>query len=109
MSFAENVAIEFDKYGQEVKIINGDDMHVTRAFIEPLRYHTKIYIGGEYRDLKGTGKYLYIGKPGFDLKEQTTVIKANGMRYLVIRVETYCVNDSKIYDWAILKFKGLEE
>ncbi len=109
MSFAKKVAGEIDRYGQEVKIINGKDVFVTRAFIEPLRYKHKLYVGGEYRDMKGIDKYVYIGKPGFDLKEQTTVIKADGMRYLVIRVETYCVNDFKIYDWAILEFKGLEE
>lgn len=103
MSFAENIANEFDKYGQEVKIINGDDVFITRAFVEPLRYKNKIYIGGSYRALKGLDKYLYTGKPGFGLKEKETVIETDCARYLVIRTETYCVNDSKIYDWAILK------
>lgn len=104
MSFVENIANEFDRYGQEVKIINGENVNITRAFIEPLRYHTKIYIGGEYRDLKGTDKYLYTGKPGVNLKENLTVVESSyGDKYRVIRSETYYVNDCKIYDWAILE------
>ena len=103
MSFAETIANEFDKYGQAVRIINGDDVFVTNAFVEPLRYRNTMYIGGEYRKLKGNDKYLYVGKPGFPLKEKITIIETNGTRCLVIRKETYWVKNSKIYDWAILK------
>lgn len=104
MSLTESIAADCDKYGQKVKIINGEDVFVTNAFIEPLRYRNKIYIGGEYRALKGTDKYIYTGKTGlFDLKEKSTIIETKGLRYLVIRKETYWVNNSKIYDWAILE------
>ena len=56
-------------YGEDITVINDDDTVLTRAFIEPLRYRNKIYIGGGYRTLgmKHSEKYLYIGIPDVPL------------------------------------------
>lgn len=103
MSLLSSVETSIDKYGVDVKLIDGDVEVRTKAFIEPLRYKNTLYIGGEYRSLKGTNKSLYVGKPAFDLKEGKTIVDESGIKYLVERAETYTVNGYKIYDWAILK------
>ena len=104
MSLVSNIVGTINKYGRDVRLINGDTEILTGAFIEPLRYKNKIYIGGEYRNLKGTDRYLYVGKPKlFKLKEGETLIEESGIKYLVERTESYIVNDEVIYDWAIIK------
>ena len=103
MSVLSSVETSIDKYGVDVKLIDGDAEVLTKAFIEPLRYKNTLYIGGEYRNLKGTDRSLYVGKPTFDLKEGKTIVDESGIKYLVERAETYTVNGYKIYDWAILK------
>ena len=103
MSVLSSVETSIDRYGVDVKLIDGDAEVLTKAFIEPLRYKNTLYIGGEYRSLKGTDRSLYVGKPTFDLKEGKTIVDDSGIKYLVERAETYTVNGYKIYDWAILK------
>ena len=91
-------------YGEDVAVINNDDTVSTRAFIEPLRYRNKIYIGGGYRTLgmKHSEKYLYIGIPDITLVENKTIIERKGEKYLVKRVERYYVKEQVAYTWAIL-------
>lgn len=103
MSLLSSVETSIDKYGVDVKLIDGDVEVRTKAFIEPLRYKNTLYIGGEYRSLKGTNRSLYVGKPAFDLKEGKTIVDESGIKYLVERAETYTVSGDKIYHWAILK------
>lgn len=103
MSVLSSVETSIDRYGVDVKLIDGDVEVRTKAFIEPLRYKNTLYIGGEYRSLGGTDRTLYVGKPAFDLKEGKTIVDESGIKYLVERAETYTVNGYKIYDWAILK------
>lgn len=103
MSVLSSVETSIDKYGVDVKLIDGDVEVRTKAFIEPLRYKKTLYIGGGYRSLKGTNRSLYVGKPAFDLKEGKTIVDESGIKYLVERAETYTVNGDKIYHWAILK------
>ena len=82
----------------------------TRAFLEPLRYRNKIYIGGEYRKLGflKREKYLYVGKSDHRLVENESVIETHGNKYIVKRCETYFVKDTPVYEWAILVPYGEE-
>ena len=91
-------------YGEDVTVINDDNKVSTRAFVEPLRYRNKIYIGGEYRTLgmKHSEKYLYVGVPDVTLVENKTIIKRKDNEYLVKRVERYYVKEQIAYTWAIL-------
>ena len=91
-------------YGEDIAVINDDDMVSTRAFIEPLRYRNVIYIGGEYRnlDMKCSEKYLYVGIPDIPLVENKTIIERKDEKYLVKRVEKYYVKEQVAYTWAIL-------
>lgn len=91
-------------YGEDIAVINDNDTVSTRAFIEPLRYRNKIYIGGGYRTLgmKHSEKYLYVGIPDITLVENKTIVKRKDNEYLVKRVERYYVGEQIAYTWAIL-------
>lgn len=91
-------------YGEDIAVINDDDTVLTRAFIEPLRYRNKIYIGGGYRTLgvKHSEKYLYVGIPDITLVENKTIVKRKNNEYLVKRVERYYVGEQIAYTWGIL-------
>ena len=91
-------------YGEEITVVNDDNTVLARAFIEPLRYRNKIYIGGGYRTLgmKHSEKYLYVGIPDIPLVENKTIVKRKDEKYLVKRVERYYVKEQVAYTWAIL-------
>ena len=91
-------------YGEDVTVINDDDTVLARAFIEPLRYRNKIYIGGGYKtfDMKYSEKYLYVGIPDITLVENKTIVKRKDNEYLVKRVERYYVGEQIAYTWGIL-------
>ena len=104
MALLSSVGAMIDRYGNSVNVINGGINVKTRAFVQPLRYKNKIYIGGRYHPLGGYNneKYLYIGKPSVGLNEDVTIVECAGERYVVKRAELYRVSDSAVYAWAIL-------
>ena len=110
MSLLNCVGKEIGRFGSSVKITQQGACVNTRAFLEPLRYRNKIYIGGEYRPLGALRreKYLYVGKPDYRLIEDESVIETQGSQYIVKRCETYFVKDTPIYEWAILVPYGEE-
>ena len=104
MSLLNCVDKEIGRFGSQVSITQRGTFVNTRAFLEPLRYRNKIYIGGEYHPLGflRREKYLYVGKSSHRLIENESVIEAQGSKYIVKRCETYYVKDTPIYEWAIL-------
>lgn len=100
-----NSAVDMiQKYGGRVKVVNGNTVMLARAFVEPLRYKNKIYIGGRRHELGmyDNEKYLYIGLPSCTLIEDESVIESGVNKYIVKRCETYRVGDIPVYVWAIL-------
>ncbi len=108
MGIISSVGETIKRYGCFVTISNGDDCIDTRAFIEPLRYKNRVYVGGQYHHLgyKRTEKYLYIGPPEFPLIENSSVIELHDNKYIVKRCEIYYVKDLPVYVWAILQPYG---
>ncbi len=104
MSIIAAVGETIKRYGCSVKLVTGEKTVNTKAFVEPLRYKNKVYVGGQYHRLgfKRSEKYLYIGSPEFKLSENLTVIEMNGQKYIVKRCETYYADDRSVYVWAIL-------
>lgn len=110
MSLLNCVDKEIGRYGTGVVIRQNGECVSTRAFVEPLRYRNKIYIGGECRELGTTRreKYLYVGKSSHRLEENKSVIESRGGKFIVKRCETYFVKDTPVYEWAILVPYGEE-
>lgn len=108
MSIFNSVGETIKKYGSNVSITNDGQGVGAKAFVEPLRYKNKVYIGGEYHLLGcfKKEKYLFVGTPETTLDENSTVIEANGDKYIVKRCEKYYVKDIPVYVWAILQPHG---
>lgn len=77
-----------------------------KAFIQPLRYKNKMYIGNNYIPIGGIdgGHYLYIGSPDlrFDKEADTVIINTADDSYYIKRAEPYIVDNEVVYIWAIL-------
>ena len=110
MSLLSCVDREIGRFGSGVTITHAGSCIKTRAFLEPLRYRNRIYIGGEYHPLGylRKEKYLYVGKASHPLVENESVIETHGNKYIVKRCETYYVKDTPVYEWAILVPYGEE-
>ena len=104
MGIFDTVSETIKRYGCRIMIENNGKRVPAKAFIEPLRYKNKVYVGGEYHVLgfNSTEKYLYIGPVDFPLTVNSSVIQMKNNKYIVKRCETYYVKDCPIYVWAIL-------
>ena len=104
MSIFDSVLATINRYGSNISIDNNGENIKAKAFIEPLRYKNRIYVGGQYHVLgfRRTEKYLYIGSPEYKLIADTSVIELQGCKYIVKRCENYFVKDRCVYIWAIL-------
>lgn len=104
MFFKANIDATYNKFGMDVKLRTGSETVSTKAFVEPLRYRTKLYIGGEYRKLGKDETYLYTGKAGCPIVEDETIVETSAHDlYKVVRVEDYIIDGVAIYTWALLK------
>ena len=108
MGIFDYVSETIKRYGCNVSIENKGFCVKTKAFVEPLRYKNRVYVGGEYHHLgfRKTEKYLYVGCPENKLEANSCVIEMQNNKYIVKRCETYYVKDNPIYVWAILESYG---
>lgn len=104
MGIINSVSAMINRYGSSVTVHNGGIAVKTRAFVEPLRYKNKIYIGGRHHELGiyNNEKYLFIGKPSDSVVEDESIIECGGNKYIVKRHEIYRVGDEAVYNWAIM-------
>lgn len=109
MSIFNAVGDTIRRYGCKLSVDTNGKCVRTNAFIEPLRYKNKVYVGGQYHVLgfKNSEKYLFIGPPETELSENESVIEMQKVKYIVKRCETYNVDDRPIYVWAILLPYGM--
>ena len=105
-----NVTKMLNRYGGSVFISSADGWNSPhfKAFIQPLRYKTKLYLEGEYTPI-GVNKndvYLYIGPAGHDLTKLDRTYRIHDRennRYMIDRAERIIVNDTTVYIWAIIR------
>lgn len=104
MGIINSVSGMIQRYGSSVTINRNGAQVQTKAFVEPLRYKNKIYIGGRQHPIGmyNNEKYLYIGKPEHELFQDESVVEAGGGKYIVRRCEVYRVQDIPVYVWAIM-------
>lgn len=105
MSFHSSVKSLINKYGSQVIIQRDDSVISTKAFIQPLRYKSRVIndktitIGG-YTDSR---YYLYIGQAGNEFsRADNAIISCNGKQYVVHSSETFELYSKTLYVWAVL-------
>ena len=105
-----NITKMLNKYGCSVHISGADGYHspLYKAFIQPLRYKTKLYLQGEHTPI-GVNKndvYLYIGPADHDLTKLDSTYRIHDKddnRYMIDRAEKIMVQDTIVYIWAVIR------
>lgn len=81
---------------------------VYNAFIQPIRYKTKLYMMGDFTPL-GANKNtvcLYLGPAAHDLTKLTyahRIHDSDGNKYKIDRAEKIRVGNKAVYIWAIIR------
>ena len=99
-----------ERFGRQVTLCLPDDGGESEpfgAFVQPLRYKNKMYLGGVNTRIgfNREGHYLYLGPPEHDL---TTLSRgawiAHGEeRYTIDRAEVVFFGDEPSHIWAIIR------
>lgn len=102
-------------FGQSVEVLepNSSVGVKTKAFIQPLRYKDKMYMGGIYIEpgfLDGSG-YLYIGASDvrLDTMPFNSLIKTKECNYVIRKARAVYFQEEILYIWAILQLCIEEE
>ena len=105
-----NVTKMLNKFGDTVYLSSADGWQSPhfKAFIQPLRYKTKLYLQGEYTPI-GINKndvYLYIGPASHDLTKLDSTYRIHDRdnnKYMIDRAEKIRFDDHTLYIWAIIR------
>lgn len=99
----------FKSFGNTVYLKGSDDWHSEKykAFLQPLRYKTKLYMVGDYTPI-GVNKndvYLYIGPCKHDLTKLDSTYRLcyDNNLFSIDRAERIDVKDRGFYIWAIIR------
>lgn len=99
-----------NKFGSTVYISGSDGWKspLFNAFIQPLRYKTKLYMTGDVTPIgiNRNSVYLYIGPARHDLTKLDRSYRINGSdnnSYLIDRAEKITVKNSTVYIWAVIR------
>lgn len=95
------------RYGDLVEIRQKGDLLQVNAWIQPLRYKNKMYLGGTYLPdgYWDGGHFLYIGPAGVRLDEMPpdTLLYRQGRCFCIQRAEPIGFANEVLYLWAILQ------
>lgn len=112
MSLADRIRRSIALYGDDIVVtVKGEEIS-GKAFIEPLRYKNRMYIGGKRIEpgFYDGGYYLYIGQTDIPLGDtQSTVISRGTEKYHIKRWEMYRFKNEDIYVWAIVVIRTEKE
>lgn len=105
-----NITGMINKLGCSVHISGADGYIGTpfKAFIQPLRYKTKLYLQGEHTPI-GVNRndvYLYIGPADHDLTKLDSTYRIHDRennKYMIDRAEKIMVQDTIVYIWAVIR------
>lgn len=96
----------FEKYGTDFKVYFNGDIYTGKAFVSPLRYKNRVYLGDNYEEggVIDGGRYTFIGPPDvrLDKMDNTAVIEIDGEEYIIKRAELFISGNKGVYMWAII-------
>jgi len=110
MNEAGDIKRIMERYGRQAKVCLPDDGGESGsfgAFLQPLRYKNKMYLGGVNTRIgfNREGHYLYLGPPEHDLTEAPhgAWIACGDERYTIDRAEKVFFGDEPSHIWAIVR------
>ena len=109
MSETGDIRSLMERFGRQVMICQQgeEDSEPFGAFIQPLRYKNKMYLGGVNTRIgfNREGRYLYLGPPEHDLTAlpHGAWITCGDERYTIDRAEMVYIGDEPSHIWAIIR------
>lgn len=105
-----NVSKIMNRYGHTVYITGPFDWKSSsfKAFIQPLRYKTKLYMEGAHTPIgiNHNDVYLYMGPAEHRLDKLNKLYRIHDIdnnQYMIDRADRIIVNDTTVYIWAIIR------
>ena len=105
----EDIRRIMERFGRQMRLCLPDGWQSENfgAFLQPLRYKNKMYVGGVNTRIgfNREGYYLYLGPPAHDLTQLTheAWIQCGAERYTVDRAEMVRFGSEKSHVWAIVR------
>jgi len=109
MSETKDIRHVMERFGRQVRLCLPDGWSSENfgAFLQPLRYKNKMYLGGVNTSIgfNRGGYYLYMGPPEHDLTQlsREAWIQCGDERYTVDRAELVQSGDEPSHIWAIIR------
>lgn len=96
----------FARFGRPVEVLHNFKTGYTKALVQPMRYHNKVYVDMPQTETgrRDNGAYLYIGHPAVTMEGNVvrSRVKYEGMVYGVKRSYTVFCDGEPLYVWAVL-------
>ncbi|MDR1927741.1 MAG: hypothetical protein LBQ33_03775 [Oscillospiraceae bacterium] len=105
----------FSRFGRQLHLCLPDGWRTAQfgAFLQPLRYKNKMYLGGVNTRIgfNREGYFLYLGPPEHDLTQlgREMWIQCGQEKYTVDRAEKVYCGDAPSHIWAIVRSMVGEE
>ena len=105
----EDIRNIMERFGRQMRLCLPDGWQSENfgAFLQPLRYKNKMYLGGINTRIgfNREGYYLYLGPPAHDLTQlpREMWIQCGAERYTVDRAEMVHFGDEDSHVWAIVR------
>jgi len=109
MKELEDIRRIMERFGRQMRLCLPDGWRSENfgAFLQPLRYKNKMYLGGINTRIgfNREGYYLYLGPPEHDLTQldRDMWIQCGDERYTVDRAEMVHFGNEKSHVWAIVR------
>ena len=107
---ADDIRRIMERFGRQVKIClpdDGGESEAYGAFVQPLRYKNKMYLGGVNTRIgfNREGHYLYLGPPEHDLTAlpRGAWIAHGDEKFTIDRAEVVFFGDEPSHIWAIIR------
>lgn len=90
------------RHGSDMTLVHGEESKVIRGFLQPVSSSSwqsmspKATVLGEVCQ----GQYTYLGPVSAQAQEGDFLL-LSGKRYLLLRVEDYCCDDTPLYQWGL--------
>ena len=109
MNVTQDIKQIMERFGRQARLCLPDGWQSENygAFIQPLRYKNKMYLGGVNTRIgfNREGYYLYLGPPGHDLTAlpHGAWIAHGEERYTIDRAELVYFGDEPSHVWAVVR------
>lgn len=90
------------RHGRQMTLARGEETRAVRGFFHPISSSSwqSMAPGATVLGEVSQGQYTYLGPVEAEAREGDLLL-VGGKRYLLLRVEEYCCDDTPLYQWGL--------